>query len=405
MTFKDLGEKFYDLIVALREKGGNLIFVGGCVRDILRKEEPKDFDAEVYGLAPKEIQSILEKFGRVKLVGQTFGVFYAMDLGIEVALPRQETKIGKGHRGFDVIFEPGLSFKEASSRRDLTINSMGYDPVAEEILDPWGGQEDLEYGILRATNGEKFSEDPLRSLRVMQFAARFDMEIDPTLLALCAKQDLMELPKERILEEFKKLLMKGRVPSRGLLFLKDSGLDRFFPELKITKEVCDCLDEGAKQRNSGQTDLSLMMGLLTINMPLKKREAFLERLGVSHKCHKQVTLLHRNRERLLSDGNRPYLCRKVAYDLYASDYPLEHFLAFMEVFLGHRDLYFEMKNHKAFDREKIMPIIKGGHLLKWSKADPETFSKILEKCHEIQLKEELFEAAELWRRVGEEFDY
>ena len=394
MIFKDLREKFHDLIVAVQQRGGNLIFVGGCVRDILHQETPKDFDAEVYGLSPKDIQTILASFGEVKVVGQTFGVFYSIALDIEVAIPRRETKIGKGHRGFEMAFDPDLSFQEAASRRDLTVNSMGYDPLREEVLDPWNGQADLAQGILRATNAEKFGEDPLRSLRVMQFAARFDMRVDEDLKKLCATQDLSELPQERILEEFRKLLVKGKRPSLGLKFLQETNLVRFFPSLHITDALLGWVDK----LDVSADKFPLMLALMT---HAAKGLGFLDQLGVSQKCAKLVSLFHKAYA-LLQGDESAYTHRKIASLFYDRGYAIYSFLAFVGTLGIHPKLLEEMKTHKAFDREKILPIIKGQHLLEWIPETPKiSFSAILKKCHEIQLKEGIFERDALWARFKE----
>ena len=112
--------------------------------------------------------------GQVIAVGRAFGVFQIKGLPCDFALPRRDSKVGSGHRGFDVEVDPHLGIEEASARRDLTINSIAKDPFTGELLDPWGGQEDLRAGVLRATSAEHFAEDPLRGLRVMQFGARFE---------------------------------------------------------------------------------------------------------------------------------------------------------------------------------------------------------------------------------------
>lgn len=214
------------------EAGGQAVLVGGSVRDALRGEPVKDLDVEVFRLAPEELKSVLTRRFRLDLVGQSFGVLKLKGLPIDVAIPRRESKHGLGHKGFEIHSDPGLTFAEAASRRDFTINAIGYDPLTGELLDPWGGVADLERGILRHVS-EKFSEDPLRVLRGMQFAARFLLEPAPETVALCATIDTEGLAAERIFDEWKKLILMGQEPSRGLHFLKDCGWLRFFPEVEI----------------------------------------------------------------------------------------------------------------------------------------------------------------------------
>jgi len=403
MTFKDLQQKFYDLIIEIQTHGGNLVFVGGCVRDILMQRTPKDFDAEVYGIAPEGLEKILRKFGPVKTIGKSFGVFYAMELGIEVAIPRMEKKIGQGHKGFEIFLDSTLEFKKASSRRDLTINSMGYDPLKDQLLDPWGGQEDLQAGILRATNPDSFGEDPLRALRVAQFAARFSMKPSDDLIHLCSKQDLSELPAERILEEMKKLLIKGVKPSYGLKFLRDAHLLHFFPELLITDALLEWVDKAAFKRIEGQLeiDFPFMLGLLVLPMRDEiSKHSFLKRLGVSAKCFKTVLLFEKSCAFLqdIKEGT----CRKIAFFFYDAGIDLEKFLTLMEIVSGKPSMHKDFERCGAWDREKILPIIKGHHLLKWSPDIlPHDFSRILGGCHDIQLQEGLFEADAIWKRFQE----
>ena len=226
--------KVVEIARAIRSAGGRALLVGGCVRDRLRGEESKDQDVEVFGLDLPALEAALGRFGEVIAIGRAFGVLQVKGVAIDFSLPRRDSKVGAGHKGFEIAFDPGLDFAEAARRRDLTINSIGLDPLTEEILDPHGGRADLERGLLRATDPAHFSEDPLRGLRVAQFAARFEMRVDPALSRLCRALDLSELSGERVLEEWRKLLLKGVRPSRGLEFLRETDLLRFFPELAGT---------------------------------------------------------------------------------------------------------------------------------------------------------------------------
>ena len=202
------------------------------MRDGLLGHASKDWDIEVFGLDLDALQAVLERFGRVIAVGRAFGVLRLAELDVDFSLPRRDSKVGPGHRGFDVEVDPTLDFETASRRRDLTVNSMGLDPLTEELLDPHGGRADLEAGTLRAVDAATFPEDPLRGLRVAQLSARLSMEPDAELVALCRRLDLSEVSPERILEEFRKLLLQGVRPSLGLAFLRESGLLRHFPELE-----------------------------------------------------------------------------------------------------------------------------------------------------------------------------
>ncbi len=270
--------KLVEIARAVAAAGGRALVVGGYVRDKLRGEESKDLDVEVFGLDLAALERTLGRFGEVITVGRAFGVLQVKGLSIDFSLPRRDSKVASGHKGFEVAFDPGLDFAAAARRRDLTINSIGLDPITGELLDPHGGRADLERGVLRATDPAHFSEDPLRGLRVAQFAARFEMAVDPELERLCRALDLSELSAERVLEEWRKLLLKGVRPSLGLEFLRATDLIRFSPELAALIGVPqdpewhpegDCwvhnqlvIDEAARLRDGGGDDAALMFGAL-----------------------------------------------------------------------------------------------------------------------------------------------
>ena len=117
---------------AVKKKGGRALLVGGTVRDHIQGLEPKDADIEVYGLALDQLESLLKRFGPVHAVGRSFGVLKVR--GLDVSVPRRDSKTGKGHKGFIVEPDPSMTFDEASRRRDFTINSMGMDPLMGEIF-------------------------------------------------------------------------------------------------------------------------------------------------------------------------------------------------------------------------------------------------------------------------------
>ncbi len=216
--------------------GGRALLVGGCVRDALLGEKPKDIDVEVYGLAAKELKAALAEEFQVISVGQSFGVFKLKGVDVDVSLPRRESKSGSGHKGFVVEGDPAMPVEEAAARRDFTGNAIYWDPRSGEILDPHGGQRDLAAGVLRHTSAA-FAEDPLRVLRAMQFTARFLLRPAEETVALCRKIEPEGLPAERIFEEWAKLLLKGKKPSWGLRFLRDCGWVNYFPELAA---LIDC---------------------------------------------------------------------------------------------------------------------------------------------------------------------
>src|SRR5262245_25566263 len=197
--------------------------VGGCVRDWRLGQPQKDHDVEVFGCSYEQLASALSRWGRTDLVGRSFGVV-KLTTGrgetFDFSIPRKDSKVAPGHKGFEIEFDPDITPQQAAARRDYTINALMFDPRRDEVLDFFGGRQDLQNRVLRQT-GPAFVEDPLRVLRGMQFAARFDLQAAPETLQLCRsiQASYQELAAERVREEWFKWAEKSVVPSRGLRFL------------------------------------------------------------------------------------------------------------------------------------------------------------------------------------------
>ena len=215
-------------------QNGKPILVGGCVRDSFLNLEFKDYDIEVFGLSRLEdLEKILQPFGNVNLVGKHFGIvkLSTQTMEYDFSFPRIEMKIASGHKGFDISVNGSLDFKNASQRRDFTINAIGYDYKNKMYIDPFNGMEDLKNKILKHIDDKTFSEDPLRVYRAVQFSARFGFELDQRTFTLCKElvqtDDFKTLSKERIYEEYKKLFLKSPYPSRGLFLIKELKIKEF----------------------------------------------------------------------------------------------------------------------------------------------------------------------------------
>ncbi len=211
--------------------GGRVLLVGGAVRDALLGLPIKDIDIEVHGMPFEELEALLKRFGTVSLIGKSFGVLRYPGLDIDWTVPRSDAPGRKP----EVKLDPHMVLEDAFVRRDLTINAMGVDMQTMRLIDPFGGQEDLEQKRLRAPDPQFFKEDPLRLFRVMQFVSRFEMVPDEQLDELCKQMDISEVSKERIEKEFNKMLLKSRRPSLGIRWLKKiERLSEILPELSAT---------------------------------------------------------------------------------------------------------------------------------------------------------------------------
>lgn len=277
-----------DLATACAAAGGRAWLVGGVVRDHLLGRETVDFDIEVHGVQAGELATLLRRFGRVSEVGRSFGVYRIQrpELAMDVSLPRRDSNSGPGHRGIQVHGDPFLGIVEAARRRDLTINAIMIDPLSGEEADPFGGRADIRDGLLRAVDAETFLDDPLRALRVVQFAGRFGFQPTPELVVLCRRAPLNELPGERLAAELEKLLLASPRPSVGLQVALDCEvIARVLPELAAVgvQGLGEVLDRAALQRSTldpGLPPLALMWGCLVHRLDPAQAEALLDRLRI-----------------------------------------------------------------------------------------------------------------------------
>ena len=290
----DINPEQWEALFALRTVGRPLL-VGGCIRDAQLGLRSKDVDVEVHDVRDVEaFIDVLRRFGKVDEVGQMFAVFKVA--GMDISLPRRETKSGVKHRDFDVVVDAGMSVEEASARRDFTINAMMFDPISREFIDPHHGARDRFYGVLRHTS-DAFAEDPLRVLRGVQFAARFGFTFAPETAELCKSlSDQFEtIHPDRIWTEIEKLITKGKFFERGYWALKDSGWDVHFPTT----------------RNNWRTAQKLRT---TENMPLilaaMFSESFGDELGVPHSIRKRALTYMRMSEEIADVINETTLSQK-----------------------------------------------------------------------------------------------
>ena len=227
------------IAIEVNKAGGSAYYVGGYVRDDILGIPNKDIDIEIHNIEPNVLENILKQFGNIekRTVGNNFGIYNINRFNLDISLPRKETAIGKGHKDFDIIVDPYLSLKESAKRRDFTINALMKNILTGEIIDYYGGLDDLKKGIIRHIDDNTFAEDPLRVLRACQFAARFDFDIATETIELCKNMDISTLPKERVAGELTKALIKGNKPSIFFNSLYEMKQTEWFKEVFDLKDV------------------------------------------------------------------------------------------------------------------------------------------------------------------------
>ena len=416
-----------------KKEGADIYLVGGCVRDSLLGLSPKDIDIEIYKLPPETIEAVLAKHFKIDTVGKNFGVFLLKGYSIDVSLPRKESKTGLKHTDFKITGDPYMLPKDAALRRDFTINAISYDLVKEVLYDPYNGIDDLSKKHLRHIS-TAFSEDPLRVFRAMQFIARFNLSVSPDTLKLCQSLKPNEIPKERIWEEWKKLLLKGHTISLGLQFLEDCEWLSYFPELSALTECQQdpewhpegnvwehtkhCMDAFSKNRIGDDWE-DLIVGLATLCHDMGKpkttargkdgrirspqhdvegvsiAKAFLGRMTEQKKVFDEVLPLvseHMRPHNLYTNNSGDSAIRRLANKVKRIDRLIRVFQADQ---LGRpplkvtedpiSDWLAERSHHLELQASAPKPIILGRHLLAENLEPSPIFKTLLKECFEAQL--------------------
>lgn len=224
----------------IKSLGGEIYFVGGCVRDFFLNKKSKDIDLLVRKVESENLIVLLKKYGRVDLVGESFGIIkfkpFDSNEDFDIALPRTEKWTGeKGYRAFNTISDPFLDIEKDLERRDFTINSIAKNAFTGEFVDPFGGIKDINNRVIKMTNPETFKDDPLRMLRAIQFASRFNflIDIETERSIISNGERIKEIPFERVLIELDKIVKKGSISlAYYLLDTTNLGYHIFGVEIK-----------------------------------------------------------------------------------------------------------------------------------------------------------------------------
>ena len=263
----------------VRKAGGHTYYVGGFVRDLMMGLENKDIDIEVHGVPVQTLEAILDGLGERLTMGASFGVMGLRHFDLDIAMPRSEVATGRGHKDFAVFVDPFLGAEKAARRRDFTVNAMMQDVLTGDVLDFFGGREDLMRKRIRHVDDRTFAEDPLRVFRAAQFAARFGFTVAEETTVLSSGMDVAALAGERVMGELEKALLKAPKPSVFFEELKKMHqLSRWFPELEaltgipqnpvhhpegdVWTHTMQVLDEAAALREEAREPLWFMLAAL-----------------------------------------------------------------------------------------------------------------------------------------------
>ncbi|MBA1433291.1 MAG: CCA tRNA nucleotidyltransferase [Epsilonproteobacteria bacterium] len=367
------------------------IIVGGYVRDFFLGLDSKDIDIELYGVdSLQKIEKILQEFGKVNSVGKSFGVCKLLyeEFDLDFSLPRRDTKTAEGHKGFTITLESNMDFKTAAKRRDFTMNAIGYDVMTQEILDPYNGIHDLQNRFLQAVDLKTFGEDPLRILRAVTFAARFDLEIEKELFYLCKSMieagALTELPRERIFEELKKMLLLTQKPSKVFLLLQELSAFSFFTEFNTLSKreftsLLQALDAAPKE-------LVLLLAILITPLTTKQSYTLLEKITRNKKLTQAVITLKETFFDLDTITNY------TAYKL-ATKISISLFIPYLKALYPKKRAAIETLERKAKElhvyERKLQALISGKDLIAMGLKPSKKFSTLLDELYELQMQEKI----------------
>ncbi len=399
------------ILKTLREHGFAAYWVGGCVRDMLMNATPGDYDI-VTNAAPEQVARI---FKRTVPVGAQFGVILVVFNGIKFEIAQFRNMAG--------MTEVEAWLREDVQHRDLTINGMAYDPLAEQIFDYVGGQEDIRRKIIRGIGEprDRFLEDRLRMLRAIRFAVRFGYELDPATYAAIQElaPDIQQVSVERIREELLKILTSPQA-DRGVRLLDDSGLlHEILPEVVALKGVTQPPEfhpEGdvfthtllaLQQMQQPSPELALAVLLHDVGKPATRTvtdrirfhqhelvgaemtERICSRLKFSADATEKITALVREHQKF---SHAPEMKTSTLKRFLRQ----EHFADMLELHRLDRlsaqrplDTYhFCLEKLNEFAHEKIHPprLISGDDLVKLGFAPGPVFKRVLESLEDAQLE-------------------
>lgn len=360
-----------NIAIEIKRIGGQTYYVGGYVRDQFLGIENKDTDIEVHGVSPQNLYKVLNKIGKPLSYGKSFGVYSLKGYNIDIALPRSEVKIGKGHKDFRVDVDPNIGTTKAIQRRDFTINAIYKNVLTGKIVDPFNGVQDIKSKTIRYVDEKSFPEDPLRVLRGCQFASRFNFKIDNKTINLCKDIDLTTLSKQRVEDELKKCLLKGK-PSIFFKYLNKMNQNQYW-----FKEIKDVNDKAIKYRDKVNHPYEFMLTSLCLNLSRREVDNLLDRF-ISKKETKEYIL------------NMYDLSKKKISSEYSMNKMFDSSIDPIDLIYIRSINKNNVKtlNDKYYEYQRIMskPYLKGKDIQNIETENKENYSKALKYAYELRLK-------------------
>ena len=263
---------------AVKESGGRVFYVGGYVRDKISGRNSKDIDIEIHGVTESNLISILEAIGEPLRMGASFGIFGLRHYGVDIVLPRS---LATGE------IDPFVGYMNAARRRDFTMNALMQDVLTGEILDFFGGIDDINNHIIRSVDDDTFLLDPLRVIRAARFSASLNFSVDESTRRICSSADISRIAPERVYSELEISLTKTESPSKFFAELaRMNQLSAWFPE--VSNSDMNILDMAAGVRDKSSYAPGFMLAVLCHALPEDDTARFLSRLTNDSRLSKYV---------------------------------------------------------------------------------------------------------------------
>ncbi|MBR0278653.1 MAG: CCA tRNA nucleotidyltransferase, partial [Synergistaceae bacterium] len=251
---------------AVNESGGRVFYVGGYVRDKISGRNSKDIDIEIHGVTPEKLREILCTFGDVQDMGASFSIMGLKHYRVDISMPRS---LITGE------IDPFTGYVDAARRRDFTMNALMEDVLTGEILDFYGGIDDINRRIIRHVDDSTFLLDPLRVIRAARFSAGLGFDVDDDTRRICSSTDISKIAPERVFSELERAITKSKSPSRFFTELERMNqLSVWFPEVR----EYDIIDMAANVREKSSYITGFMLSSLCHDMREDDITRFLSRL-------------------------------------------------------------------------------------------------------------------------------
>jgi poly(A) polymerase len=372
-----------EVIRKLRSRGHEAYLVGGCVRDLIMKIEPADYDIATSALP----EDIIRIFPRTEPIGAQFGVILVIHRGhpYEVATFRSDEAYVDGRRPTGVVFTDA---RTDVLRRDFTINGLLYDPVAGEVIDHVSGQADIRAKVVRAIGDpqKRFEEDKLRILRAIRFGARLGYSIEPKTWAAVRRMapEIRQVSAERIRDELLRILTEGQA-AHGCRMLHESGVMAvILPDLRWDEHLERTL--GMLQREIAP---DFAMAVLLHETPEESVGVITDRMKFSGYEAQHIFELVDNRRRFRTVRKMPVSSLKRFFRMLRFEDHLE--LARICAAAGGADLEdynYALLKYRTWSQDEISPapLVSGEDLIELGFTPGPVFKEILTRVEDEQLE-------------------